>query len=255
MADVWSGITVIVTRPRAQADRLVALLTARGATVQVEPVIDVVLMPERLQSRLSEIRTFAGIVLTSANAARALRAAIAVLGLSASDIPPCAPVGRVTARVVRAAGWDVWPGTEETGSGEALARMLASLPPRRWWFPCGDQALDTVPAILSAAGHEVVRDVCYETRPVQLDGARWSAWFASPAVFFTWFSPSAVHACAAQCKPLGPREMQARHACIGATTARACEAQGWPVACVAAAPTEEALLEAMAGVLKTQAQR
>jgi uroporphyrinogen-III synthase len=246
---VWRGITVIVTRPLEDGRRLAEEIARRGGEAVVRPLIDVCLFPERLAHVVSRLDEYDGVILTSANAARALRLAAEDAGVDPRQFPPCVPVGKATAKAVQEAGWPVWPGPH-AGTAEALARGLAVRPPQRWLFPHGNLAPSTVPDILRAADHDVTAVACYETRSLPLDVGEWQAWLASPQVFATWFSPSAVRACATQCGLKVDGALAARHACIGPTTANECRRVGFPVACVAAQPTEEALLDAMETVLR-----
>ncbi len=164
------GRVVVVTRPREQADRLVALLEERGATALVAPTIRVVPAPraslQRAVRSLSD-GLFEWVVFTSAAGVEAVFEAL-------TERPPALPalaarvaaVGTGTAATLRARGVepDLVPGTFTTSAlGRAIPRGSG-----RVLLPRADIAPDGLEAALSAKGWTPVRVDAYRT---QLAGA------------------------------------------------------------------------------------
>jgi uroporphyrinogen III methyltransferase/synthase len=181
-----SGLTVAVTRARAQASGLAARLRELGAGVVEAPAIRI----EPLAAELPDPKDYDLLVLTSPNGVdqlfRHVRDARALAG------PTIAVVGPGTAAALRARGVqaDVVP---ERAVGEGLAEALAGATFRRGLVVRALQARVVVPHALRAAGTEVDVVALYHTVPEPLDadaraaalGADWATFTsASSARFF-----------------------------------------------------------------------
>ncbi len=96
-----SGRTVLVTRPRAQADSLVQELESLGATIFVMPVIEIQppLSFEPLDRALNSLDTYDWVVLTSVNGVRAVSSRMAELGIPVEKLSSrrLATIGPATA--------------------------------------------------------------------------------------------------------------------------------------------------------------
>jgi uroporphyrinogen III methyltransferase / synthase len=178
-----AGISVAVTRARAQASGLAARLRALGASVVEAPTIRI----EPLPFELPDVRGYDLLVLTSPNAVEALlmrtHDARSLAG------PKIAVIGPGTADALRARGIkpDVVP---ERAVGDELARALAAMPIRRALVARAEHARDVVPEALHAAGAEVDVVALYRTVAEPMPAAARSA--ALAADWLTFASGSAV---------------------------------------------------------------
>jgi uroporphyrinogen III methyltransferase/synthase len=180
-----SGVTVAVTRARAQASGLAARLRELGAGVVEAPAIRI----EPLPVELPDLSGYDLLVLTSPNGVeelfRHVRDARALAG------PTIAVIGPGTAAALRAHGVepDVVP---ERAVGEGLAEALAGRTFRRALVARADQARDVVPDALRAAGAHVDVVALYRTVPEPLDddaraaalGADWATFTSASSVRF-----------------------------------------------------------------------
>jgi uroporphyrinogen III methyltransferase/synthase len=180
-----SGVTVAVTRARAQASGLAARLRALGAGVVEAPAIRI----EPLPVALPEPGAYDLLVLTSPNGVdelfRHVRDARALAG------PTIAVVGPGTAAALRARGVepDVVP---QRAVGEGLVEALAGRRFRRALVARAQDARDVVPDALRAAGTEVDVVALYRTMPEPLAddaraavlGADWATFTSASSVRF-----------------------------------------------------------------------
>jgi uroporphyrinogen III methyltransferase/synthase len=213
---------VLVTRPRAQAKALIALLEKRGLRVVCAPAIKI-LPPRsyaRLDAALKRLAEFDAVVFTSANAvehffrrARGARPAQAFA------------VGPATAAALRARGVAAAPLPPEA-TGASLGRAMKLRRGARVLVPRAEKARPELPAILRKRGAVVSLAPAYRTVADKLSAAALKAAASADAVTFS--SGSAVEHLrrqlgAARFKALFSR---ARAVSIGPTTTRALKAAG-----------------------------
>jgi len=225
------GRTVIVTRARAQAAELCALLEARGARAVAFPAITIRFVHDDAAARaVADLDAQDWIAFTSANAVRAWFAAMQRAGRAV--LPPAlrvAAVGEPTARALahEGVGAVVMPGRF---LGVELASAMGPLAGRRVLLPCSDLARDATRDALRAAGAAVEAIVVYRTVTAHptpgtlrlLDG---------PADVVTFTSPSTVRGFLEAGGPAARRLLAgAAIACIGPVTAEAARAAGLTVA-------------------------
>lgn len=180
------------------------------------------------------------LVVTSATTVRAV--AGRMTGLPAGVRVAC--VGGATARAARDAGWPVDLVPQE----ESAAGLVAAFPRSagRVLFPRSELAAPTLVEGLRARGIDVEDVVAYRTvgtgdEPVRLDRA-------PDAVLVT--SGSVASQVARRMTPLDPRT---RIACIGPGTAASAREAGLPVHVVARSRSADALLDAVAEAIRTEA--
>jgi uroporphyrinogen III methyltransferase/synthase len=178
-----AGVTIAVTRARAQASGLAARLRALGATVVEAPTIRI----EPLAFELPDMGQYDLLVLTSPNAVEALL--LRAFDARALAGPKIAVIGPGTADTLRTRGVkaDIVP---ERAVGESLAAALAGLDVRRALVARAEQARDTVPDALRAAGAEVDILALYRTVAEPMPDAAREA--ALGADWLTFASASAV---------------------------------------------------------------
>ncbi len=154
------GITVAVTRARAQASELTAELRARGAGVVEAPAIRIV----PLQFSLPDLRSYDLICLTSANGVRLLFERLAAEGLDARVLAGAtvAAIGPGTAAALAARGI-VADRVPERFVAEGLVDALAELPVRSALVARASEARDVLPEALRERGAEVDVLALYET--------------------------------------------------------------------------------------------
>jgi uroporphyrinogen-III synthase len=146
----------LITRPRAEAEALAALLGERGIEAVIEPLIeiahDVAAMPD--------LRGVQAILCTSANGVRALAQA------SAERELPLFAVGDATAACARSEGFR----RVESAGGDVddLAHLVArQLKPQagRLLHVAGSAVAGDLAAALAAAGFTVERTMLYDATP------------------------------------------------------------------------------------------
>ncbi|HEX3804230.1 MAG TPA: uroporphyrinogen-III C-methyltransferase [Solirubrobacteraceae bacterium] len=184
------GLTVAVTRARAQASRLAERLRLLGAEVVVAPVIST----ETLPGPVPELDNYDLICFTSPNGVEALFERIDAAGLDTRTFPNrtqtrIAAIGPGTARALRLRGitTDVMPAK---AVGEALAEALGDVPVTRALVIRARDARDVVPDALRARGVEVDIVPVYETVVETLGQEQVAA--VAAADFITFTSASTV---------------------------------------------------------------
>jgi uroporphyrinogen III methyltransferase / synthase len=185
-----AGVSVAVTRARAQASGLAASLRALGAAVIEAPAIRI----ERLDVKLPDLRDYDLLVLTSPNGVdellRHVHDARAVAGPTIAVIGP----GTAAALLARGVRADVVP---SRAVGEGLVEALAGRTFRRALIARAEEARDVVPDALRAAGAEVDVVALYRTVAEPLsESARAQALGADWATFTSASSVRAFHAAA-----------------------------------------------------------
>jgi len=178
------GRCVLVTRPRAQAAELIALLESAGARVVVAPTVRIVppTDPVPLQRAAADVAQFDWIVFSSANGVDALVDAITAPGSDATapvartlsaprnavptdTLPKIAAVGIRTAERLRARGLEVALVPDEF-TAEGLIRALTSrtdLAGARVLLPRSEIGREVIAEGLRAAGAVVTDVIAYRT--------------------------------------------------------------------------------------------
>ncbi len=236
---------VIVTRPPDQAGGTMLALVDSGLAPWAVPGIGIELLPQALDVAVRGLQGYEWVVLTSANAVRALRIAATRAGVdlarsNARPGPRWAVVGRATSRELAWAGIrpDVQPepGSEDAGS---LADRLPIEPGSRVLIPRSSLAADDLPAALGARGARVDPLAAYRTTlaPEGSREALQAALAADPeAILFA--SPSAVHGIVRLADELGATHglLDLPAVVTGSTTAGAARGAGFRTVQVAATP-------------------
>lgn len=154
-----AGRRVLVTRARHQAGKLSEALRALGATAVEVPVLEI--QPpatyEPLDAALRQLERYDWLILTSANAVRAVVERAAALGISPREgkLPQVATVGEATAAAARDAGFDVAL-VPAKYVAESLAESLAGqVAQRRILLARAAVARDVIPDALRERGAQV----------------------------------------------------------------------------------------------------
>jgi uroporphyrinogen-III synthase len=241
MASIASrrGWQALVTRPREEAEKLAAALSARGIETLIEPVMQVhfhaVAPPD-----LTGVQA---VLCTSANGVRALARA------SAERRLPLLAVGDATAERAHAEGFT----SVASAGGDAadLVRLaVARLDPRAGSLlhVCGSAVAGDLAGDLRARGFAVERSILYEARPIAALSLAAADAIRSGAIDFAlFFSPRAAAIFARLADDAGVAS------CCGAMTALSISATAdaalgtlpWRKRCIAERPEQRALLMAL----------
>jgi uroporphyrinogen III methyltransferase / synthase len=240
------GLTVVVTRTRAQASALVRLLEDRGARALEVPVIEVVDATDGGRALASAVgRLAAGgqawVVVGSPNSAERLLQDLAGRPLGGTQV---AAIGPSTARVLTDAGVHV-----DLVPPEAVAESLVAAfpsPPsdpdanRQVLLPQAAVARDVLADGLTAAGWEVEVVEAYRTVPANVAPGMLDDVAAADVITFT-SSSTVEHFC----DGLGVDRVPAIVACIGPITSATARARGLTVDVEAAVHTVPGLVDAL----------
>jgi uroporphyrinogen III methyltransferase/synthase len=249
------GWQVLVPRTKQQAGGIVAGLADHGAVAQVVPTISVEppRTPHQMEKAVKGLVTgrYEWIGFTSVNAVRAVREKFEEFGLDARAFAglKVAAVGGVTSVALR--DWGIEPDLVPTENQSAIG-LLEVWPPydevldpiNRVFLPRADIATDTLVAGLQENGWEVDDVTAYRTvraapPPAETREAIKSGHF--DAVVFT--SSSTVRNLVGIA---GKPHTTTVVACIGPQTAKTAEEHGLRVDVLAAEPSAEALVAALA---------
>jgi len=155
-----AGLSVAVTRARAQASDLVARLASLGAEVLEAPAIEIL----ALDGPAPDVKRYDLVCLTSPNGVHLLLERLAVAGLDARALAGArvAAIGPGTASALSEHGIraDIMP---ERFVAESLVEVLAGLPIKRALIARAAQARDVLPDALRARGAQVDIVALYET--------------------------------------------------------------------------------------------
>lgn len=246
------GPRIVLTRPAGLSASTILALVDAGLVplavpaIAIEPVAD-----GALDAALGELASFDWVVVASANAARAVRAAAARTGTSlapvgASRRPRWAVVGAATERALAAAGIraTIRPGS---ANGRALVDAMPIRAGDRVLLPRSDQADDDLPAALRSAGAVVRCVTAYRTvESPPASGALLATALAARPAAIVFSSGSTVR---------GLLGLAAGHAaldavraipvsCVGSRTAAVAAACGFAVSSVATGADPRGLAEA-----------
>jgi len=251
------GWRVLVPRTKEQAGSLVGRLAEHGAVADVVPTISVEppRTPHQIEKAVKGLVTgrYEWVGFTSVNAVKAIREKFEEFGLDARAFAglKVAAVGGVTAAALRE--WGIEPDLVPTGDQEQSASGLLEVwppfdevldPINRVFLPRADIATDTLVAGLQAAGWEVDDVTAYRTVRAAPPAAHIREAIKTgrfDAVVFT-SSSTVRNLVGIAGKPHATTVV----ACIGPATAKTAEEHGLRVDVLAAEPSVEALVRALA---------
>lgn len=227
---------VLLTRPAERCRELARRLEDAGFDVTIAPAIRIVTLESGVEASSAALASADRVLLTSANAVRAL---------AAPGGPPAWCVGRVTAEAARGAGFEV----EHEGSAGlselvASVREEAKLAGLSILWPCGNLSDDRDVAPWRAAGAAVLSIPVYATGSAYEKGGAPDVSEVSDVVLA---SPSALlFLLDALGEETGAAlRARARAVAIGPTTEAALEEAGWGDVVRAVTPDDAGLLAAL----------
>lgn len=246
-----SGKRVLVTRTRAQASTLSALLTSHGAdpvevaTIEITDAADGGRALTASAFRLSE---FDWLILTSPNGATRFADALAQHDIAIPSNLRIAAIGTATAATLSAAGMkvDLVP-TRHVAEG-----LLADFPEptvgSRVLLPQANIARPALRDGLLAAGWEVLQVEAYQTIDANIDAADRAA--AASADIVTFTSSSTVDRF---CDLIGKEHLPPVVACIGPITASTAVQRGMYVDVLAEEHTVDGLVRSLVAFVGSSA--
>ena len=242
-----AGRRVLVTRSYGQSAGLTERLQARGAEVVLVPMVGFAAPddPRPLQDALRSLGDGDWLLLTSANAVRAVAGAASSGGAALPPALRLASSGPATTEAIRS----LRPGrpitAEATGEygSEGLARAFAlvNVAGARMVFPVSDRSPAELAGTLRARGARVEVVVAYRTIPPDGSAQRLREALEGGLDAMTFASPSAVEAFTA----LGGIGSDLPVIVMGPTTASAARSAGLTVAAIAESATGAGLAEAV----------
>jgi hydroxymethylbilane synthase len=247
---------VLVTRAAEQADELVSAMHDAGLDPVLVPTIAVEFEPPRgdLDAAAGLLHTYAWVVITSANGARAILEAAERI-LTELGVPSWAVIGPATRRALEREGIEVALEPSQS-SAIALAVELPVGHGDRVLIVRGDLADEELAVTLRARGAEVDDVVAYRTREAPdasgLLLRRALSEGTIAAVAFT--SGSTVRGLVKLGRDESIDVLSIPSVCIGPETADAARAAGFQILAVSLAPDSVALAAATARALALQPQ-
>ncbi len=245
------GLSVVVTRSRAQQGEMVARLEELGADTLVLPTIEFRPTPSaRVEAAIEALSTYDLVIFTSAKGVDHFLDRIYALGRDprAFGSARIACVGPATARCLRERGLvaDLVP---ERFVAEGLLEALPGqrVGGQRVLIPRARVARETLPDALRARGAKVEVLPVYETVPASLDAKLRDRVAAGGVDLLSFTASSTVtHFCALFSEPeLELLRARAKAVCIGPVTAERAAEAGFEVAVVAERYTVKGLIEAV----------
>lgn len=227
---------LLLTRPEADAARLRQDLQRRGFTVDSAPMLAIQPLPQAADMALPDI---AGLLITSANGLRALAAAT-----QRRDLPVYA-VGEASARAARQAGFaQVLAAGGDVFSLADLVRQVAHREAGPLFHAAGETLAGDLKAMLEADGFTVRRETLYRAVPVAelpSEVAKNLSESAYDGILF--FSPRTASGFATLAAPgFAAGLNKAAAFCLSAAVAERLAGLPWRRLCIAAEPSEAALL-------------
>jgi hydroxymethylbilane synthase len=251
MVPLWSK-KVVVTRPRAQAQRFIARLESLGATVLALATIEIVPPADdytALDAAIATLEQYDWVVFTSANGVHHFWERLTHVGKSTADLAVIqwAVVGEATAEALAAYGINsqVLP---ETYVAEELITTLSHYPleGKRILMPRADIARQVLPDALTERGAKVTAVDAYRTIAPPLDPAT-IALLEQGVDVLTFTSSSTVRNFVAQMGEDAAQRLakNAIVAVIGPITAQTAHEVGLPVTLQAETHTTDGLIESL----------
>jgi uroporphyrinogen-III synthase len=248
------GKTILVTRPSEQANDLAGAIERVGGRVIVIPSIAIT-DPETWDScdeAIRKIRSYDGLIFTSANAATRFFGRCKIIGTDQSGFQSLRifVVGTQTARTVREHGLPV-EGIPEHFTAASLGKHLGryDIAAKRFLLPRGDRSGDALIRSLKAMNAEVDAPVVYRTVDVDADLIleTWRHSCGEGVDVLTFASPSAVKSFlnAVPAEVLVRYGKVPRIAVIGPATAAAAKEFGLHIEIVADESTSAGLVDAL----------
>lgn len=245
------GRHILVTRPRAQAERFAERLRESGAMATVLPAIAIVDDdgPE-LHDAISRLATYHRVIFTSANAVRSIVRLVGTDDIDTLRKARIFAIGPETAAALTSVGISPEP-LPASADSESLFAALSIVRDERLLMPRSDLADRVLPDACRNAGAVVDAPIAYHT-VINPGLGELPGLIASRRIdAITLASGSAARAVAGVLQHAGlhfkstPASARPAVACIGETTASTARSAGLPVDAVARTHDSEGLITAL----------
>jgi uroporphyrinogen-III synthase len=248
-----TGRRILVTRPRDQSGRLQQLLEAQGAHVIAIPSVEI-LPPDSyadLDAALQNLDRYDWLVLTSANAVKAIAERVALLGVSTESFRgvQIAAIGRTTADAIVALGLPVAL-VPPVAVAESLSEVLLPLVPgKRVLIVRAKIAREVLTEALRSAGALVSIAEAYQSTVPAASVNALAAALEQGVDAMTFTSASSVENLAILAQRAGATILPGvKKVSIGPITTHALREKGWFVDAEASAANMDELVAAVIGV-------
>lgn len=237
-----AGKRILLTRPRAAAQKLARKIERLGGNAIICPLLRIRIphANDALDAAIENLPAYNWLAFTSAHGVTAFWRRLVACGHDARRLSGCklTAIGLATARRLLAYGLKA--DVTAHNAGELAASIIADSEGTdlRVLWPRGDQALSVLSSRLRAAGFTVDDPVAYHTVPVQPSEAVLRE-IAGGVDAVVLYSPSAAKQLAELEVPL----TDALTVCIGQTTAQAASTAGVEVEAVASNPSDDGVLD------------
>jgi uroporphyrinogen-III synthase len=241
-------LTVLITRPKADAAEFADALAKHGLRAEFFPTIEIAPITDWT---LPTLEDYDGLIFTSANAVRHF-----ISPLLSREPKRFArlramhhyAVGLKTHRALQEYGIDSVLYSDK-GNAEDLAELIQreGIEGKRFLFLRGTRSLGVIPDAIKKHGGMCDELIVYQTSDLSPEHAQRISELLSrdDVTWITFFSPSAVRAFF-NALPNASLPLRMRIAVIGNTTKEAVESLGFGVDAVAPVPTAEALARTIA---------
>ena len=239
--------TILITRPQPEADTTAQQVREWHGIPLLAPALTIKppTNPKPMKQAMQRLMDYDGILITSANGARAFIAAMP----PHQTPPPLFAVGKKTASILQKQGWPVSiPPTAAGGETLAHAVMARNQQKSRFLFPRAEQGREELCQILEQAGYQVDRVNAYRAEPMNTLSPETKAALASGIVDATlFFSGRTAQAFIAALEAHGKPEWLHKTviAVISPVSAKTVHQLGYTATVIAARPNSEGLLTAL----------
>jgi uroporphyrinogen-III synthase len=239
MTDGEEAPSILVTRPKEDAEALIPELTARNLKPLLEPLLSIKLV----DGPVPDLTGVQGLLFTSANGVRAYCAR------GGGQACPVFAVGDATAQEAKAHGFDV----VESAAGNV--KDLCALVQRRCapergalFHPAGSAVAGDLGGELSQAGFEYRREALYAAEKARKLSQKCLDEFHGEKIKYALFySPRTARSFGALAWEAGIADgcRQVSVLCLSKAVALATENLSWRALVIASAPSQDALLAAL----------
>ncbi len=244
---VTSSLSVLVTRPQHQAQRLVCALEQAGFHTEVFPLIEIAppAQPHILHAALEQLHTYDILLLTSVNAVNIVLQYIETQAIVVPAALRFVSVGSATQQCLQRWGHRaIAPASDYTAEGVLELLSSVGVAGKKVLYPRAEQARDLIVPSLREYGAEVDDPVAYRTVATAGKAAALLDLLRQRVDIVTFTSSSAVHSYAALLGPLlvqVPARIQ--YASIGPITSTTAREYALPIAFEASPYTIDGLIK------------
>ncbi|MBF0359341.1 MAG: uroporphyrinogen-III synthase [Magnetococcales bacterium] len=160
------GRLILVTRPLPEAEDFCRLIESCSGRYLLAPMLDIKPPVDSglFNSAMESIDRYRGIIITSANGARAFLAKLT----AGMKVPPIFAVGQKTAAIIKNAGYPAASPGQPSGSRELAAAIKGWQPEGgRLLFPRAEQGRGELVQELRGSGYQIDLVAAYRAEPAQ----------------------------------------------------------------------------------------